>query len=70
MRILKLFNSVLQKESSEDAFVSEVGYVIEPGVLWAKNEIIRYFQKENLDGYGLNKTFHKIMEQDFKKFSG
>ncbi|MEL6257078.1 MAG: hypothetical protein AAFR87_34100, partial [Bacteroidota bacterium] len=43
----------------EETFVSEKGYIIEPGALWAKKNIIRYFNKEKLDGYGLNKSFHK-----------
>ena len=59
MKTLKLFNGVIAKESSEAAFVSKDGFVIEPTALWAKREIIKFFKKEKLDGYGLNKTFHK-----------
>ena len=59
MKTLKLFNAVLAKESNETPFVSKEGYVIASNALWAKNEIIRFFKKEKLDGYGLNKTFHK-----------
>lgn len=59
MKTLKLFNAVVARESSERAFVSEKGYVIDSGALWAKNEILQFLKKENLDGYGLNKTFHK-----------
>ncbi len=66
MKTLKLFNSVLHKESSEAPFVSKEGFVIEPGALWAKNEIVRFYKNEKLDGYGLNKTLHKSW---FKIFS-
>lgn len=59
MKTLKLFNSVLLKETDEKAFVSEQGFVIEPGALWAKKEIINFYKNEKLDGYGLNQTFHK-----------
>jgi hypothetical protein len=59
MKTLKLFNGVVLKESEEKPFVSEKGYIVESGALWAKDEIISFFENENLDGYGLNKTFHK-----------
>jgi len=59
MKTLKLFNSVLAKPSKEQVYVSEHGYVIPSEALWTKTAIEKYFSKEKLDGYGLNKTFHK-----------
>lgn len=59
MKTLKLFNAVISKPSNKDTFVSENGYIIESGALWAKKEIVRFYKKNTLDGYGLNKTFHK-----------
>ncbi|CAZ97387.1 hypothetical protein [Zobellia galactanivorans] len=66
MKTLKLFNSVKLKETNEKPFVSEQGYIIESGALWAKEEIIRFYENEKLDGFGLNKTFHKSWNQIFK----
>lgn len=65
MKTLKLFNAVVAKESTKDAFVSEKGYIIEPGALWAQKEIIRFYKNEKLDGFGLNKTFHKSWKKVF-----
>lgn len=59
MKTLKLFNAVIAKTSTESPFVSKEGYVIEPNALWAKREIAKFYKKEKLDGYGLNKTLHK-----------
>lgn len=61
MKTLKLFNAVLAKKSKKDkkAFISDDGYVISPKALWAKNNIIKYYRKEKLNGNDLNKTFHK-----------
>lgn len=59
MKTLKLFNAVLKVKSKQKAFISELGYIIEPGALWAKQDIIDYYDKERLDGNDLNKTFHK-----------
>ncbi|ASK32388.1 hypothetical protein CEY12_20885 [Chryseobacterium sp. T16E-39] len=59
MKTLKLFNAVLAKESTEDLFISEEGFIIEPGAIWAKQDIINFYSKERLNGDGLNKTFHK-----------
>jgi hypothetical protein len=59
MLTLKLFNAVLSKKSSQKPFVSEQGYIIEPGALWAKDRIIKYYHEEKLNGNDLNKTFHK-----------
>ncbi len=59
MKTLRLFNAVVYKASEEEPFVSESGFIIEPGALWAKKAIIGFYKNENLDGYGLNKTFHK-----------
>lgn len=66
MKTLKLFNSVTLKETNEKPFVSEQGYVIESSALWAKEEIIHFYKNENLDGFGLNKTFHKSWNKIFK----
>lgn len=59
MKTLKLFNSVLRKETDETPYLSEQGFIIEPGALWAKQEILNFYKNEKLDGYGLNSTFHK-----------
>lgn len=59
MKTLKLFNAVIAKESNEANFVSKEGIVITANALWAKREIVKFYKKEQLDGYGLNKTFHK-----------
>ncbi len=60
MLTLKFFNAVVERQSKEaEPFVSEDGYVISPGALWAKNQIIDYYKKEKLTGNDLNKTFHK-----------
>lgn len=59
MKTLILFNSVLKRENNESSYVSSDGFIIEPGAIWAKSEIIKHYRKEKLDGYGLNKTFHK-----------
>jgi hypothetical protein len=59
MKTLKLFNSVILKESNESPYVSEQGFIIESGALWAKEVILNFYKNENLDGYGFNKTFHK-----------
>jgi hypothetical protein len=59
MKTLKLFDSVVGKESLESPYVAEQGFIIESSALWAKKEILSFYQKEKLDGYGLNKTFHK-----------
>lgn len=66
MKTLKLFNSVVLKETNEKPFISEQGFVIESGALWAKNEIINFYKNEKLDGYGLNKTFHKSWNTIFR----
>lgn len=66
MKTLKLFNSVVLKETDEKPFISEQGYIIESGALWAKNEIVKFYKNETLDGYGLNKTFHKSWKTIFR----
>lgn len=66
MKTLKLFNAVLQKESNQELFISDLGYIIEAGAVWAKKDIARFFKNENLDGYGLNKTFHKSWKKILK----
>ncbi|OIQ21739.1 MAG: hypothetical protein BM557_02785 [Flavobacterium sp. MedPE-SWcel] len=59
MKTLKLFNAVIAKQSLNKPFVSEQGFIIESNALWAKKEIIKFYKDDQLDGYGLNKTFHK-----------
>lgn len=59
MKTLKLFNAVLAKESTEAPLVLESGLVIAANACWDKKRIIEFYQKDKLDGYGLNKTFHK-----------
>lgn len=59
MKTLKLFNAVLIKDSKEKPFISDLGIIIEPNALWAKDLIIDYYKKEKLNGNDLNKTFHK-----------
>jgi len=59
MKTLKLFNAVLAKPSNEDPFVSEYGFIIESNALWAKDQIIKFYEEEKLSGNDLNKTFHK-----------
>lgn len=66
MKTLELFNSVILKETNENPFISEQGFVIESGALWAKNEIINFYKHEKLEGYGLNKTFHKSWSTIFR----
>lgn len=60
MKTLELFNAVLAKDSQKKKpFISEEGIVIHPAALWAKDQIIHYYQTERLNGNDLNKTFHK-----------
>ena len=59
MNTLKLFNAVIEKPSNEDIFISEEGYIIEPGALWAKDKIVDFYNQQKLSGEELNKTFHK-----------
>jgi hypothetical protein len=65
MKTLKLFNAVVAKTSKEAVFVSRDGYIIDPSALWAKTEIMKFLKNEKLDGYGLNKTFHKSWQKIF-----
>ena len=59
MNTLKLFNAVIAKESTENPFISEEGFIIESCALWAKDRILEFYLREKLDGNDLNKTFHK-----------
>lgn len=59
MKTLKLFNAVVSKPSHSKRHVSEKGYVIEAGALWAKDDILKFYENEALNGRDLNKTFHK-----------
>lgn len=63
MKTLKLFNAVPAKESDAKAFILEDGFMIEPGAVWAKKEIMSYYAKEKLNGNDLNKTFHKSWQK-------
>lgn len=66
VKTLKLFNAVIAKPSDQKTFVSKEGYVIESGAMWARNAIVRFLKNENLDGHGLNKTFHKSWKKILK----
>ena len=59
MKTLKLFNAVVAKPSRSKRHISEKGYVIEPEALWAKDDILEFYDNESLNGKDLNKTFHK-----------
>jgi len=60
MITLKLFNAVLAKDTKVDKpYVSEHGFIIEPGAIWAKDQILKFYEQERLSGNELNKTFHK-----------
>jgi len=59
MKTLKLFNAVVLKETKDSPFISEQGFIIESGAVWAKKAIVEYYTKEQLQGNDLNKTFHK-----------
>jgi len=63
MKTLKLFNAVLSRESEDNIFVSENGFIIESNALWAKDRIIDFYNKEYLSGNDLNKTFHKSWDK-------
>ncbi|RKS97577.1 hypothetical protein [Chryseobacterium defluvii] len=63
MKTLQLFNAILARESNEKPFISEDGFIIEPGALWSKKEIISYYAKEKLKGNDLNKSFHKSWQK-------
>ncbi|WP_295199871.1 hypothetical protein [uncultured Chryseobacterium sp.] len=63
MKTLRLFNAVLAKESDAEAFISEDGYIIEPGAVWARREIISHYTKEKLNGNDLNRTFYKSWQK-------
>ena len=58
MKTLKLFNSVIKKESGQMT-ISEDGIIIEEGAVWAKDKITDYYRKNKLTPSDLNKTFHK-----------
>ncbi|GAA5043756.1 hypothetical protein GCM10011506_47180 [Marivirga lumbricoides] len=66
MKTLKLFNAVIAKESNDQPYVSEQGYIIASDALWAKKQIISFYEKEKLDGLDLNKTFHKSWKKILK----
>jgi len=59
MKTLKLFNAVLSKSSKATPFISDQGFIIEPNAIWAKDQIIDFYTREQLNGNDLNKTFHK-----------
>lgn len=62
---LKLFNAVIANYVGPNSvpFVSEEGFIIEAGAVWAKDDIIAYYRKEQLSGNDLNKTFHKSWDK-------
>lgn len=61
MKTLKLFNAVVSKDekSTSKVFISDDGYIIEPGAVWAKDRIVSFYEAQKLSGEDLNKTFHK-----------
>lgn len=60
MLTLKLFNAVVAKDTkAKQPYVSEQGFIIEPTAIWAKDQILAFYEKERLNGNDLNKTFHK-----------
>ena len=59
MKTLKLFNAVVAQKSNAEDFVTSNGYIIEADAVWAKDKIIQFYNKQSLNGEGLNKTFHK-----------
>jgi len=63
MKTLKLFNAVSAKASTDAPFISELGIIITPSALWAKDKIIDYYLREQLNGNDLNRTFHKSWEK-------
>ena len=68
MKTLKFFNAVVELKKFNELvgskpFISEDGYVIVPGALWAKDRIINYYNQEKLNGNDLNKTFHKSWQK-------
>lgn len=67
MKTLKLFNAVVGKPSfgfrGKDIFISEDGYVIAPDAMWAKDNIVKFYNEQRLSGNDLNKTFHKSFEK-------
>lgn len=64
MKSLRLFNAVISKDSTDkDPVIDTLGIIIEPSAVWAKDQILSYYEKEVLDGYDLNKTFHKSWQK-------
>jgi len=63
MKTLKLFNAVIAKKENAKPFTSELGFIIEPNAVWAKQRIIDYYTRESLNGNDLNKTFHKSWQK-------
>lgn len=63
MKTLKLFNAVTFKSSDEKPYISEHGFIIESGALWAKDRILKFYEEERLSGNDLNKTFHKSWQK-------
>lgn len=63
MKTLKLFNAVIAKKENAKPYVSELGFIIEPKAIWAKQRIVDYYTREQLNGNDLNKTFHKSWQK-------
>ncbi|PIF44829.1 hypothetical protein CLU96_1825 [Chryseobacterium sp. 52] len=63
MKTLQLFNAVLAKKTESIPFVSDEGFVIESAAVWAKDQIVKFYAKEKLNGNDLNKTFHKSWQK-------
>ncbi|MEM1214157.1 MAG: hypothetical protein AAGJ82_00630 [Bacteroidota bacterium] len=63
MKTLHLFQAVIARPTDQDILVLPEGYIIEPGARWAEEAIKAFYAEEKLDGFGLNKTFHKSWQQ-------
>jgi len=64
MKSLKLFNGVLKKDiENTEPYFDVLGFVIEPSAMWAKGQIVRYYEENTLSAQDLNKTFHKSWDK-------
>lgn len=65
MLTLELFNAVVAKphKNYTEPYISQEGFLIESGALWAKDQILDHYSQKRLNGQELNKTFHKSWEK-------
>lgn len=67
MKTLKLFNAIIARELKANLlskaeikpFISDEGFIIDPKAIWAKDDIIAYYNEQSLEGNALNASFHK-----------